>query len=464
MPSTAPVLAAGTASRARRPPRGGGGGHRWVALLFLAPAAVLLGAIVIYPTLGTVVRSFFDRGGSRFVGVDNYSTMFTNVRTLVAIRNNALWVIVFPFLVTFLGLVFAVLTERIRWGTAFKTILFMPMAISLFAAGVIWRLVYDANPHIGVLNAGIASVLDRVNPPGLYPEAKPISGVQTASGGGFVSKDTVAPGGTVLLGFTGIPPDLLPTDARHASPPQARGGAVSGVVWRDFLPGGGTAGVVDQGEFGLPAMKLSLLRSDGGVAAATSSQMDGSFAFSGVSGGPYRVRVDSSNFSGGFQGVDWLGAQSVAPTAAAAGETARAVLQIPLVVVMEIVVMLWMWSGFAMVVIGAGLAALDREVLEAARVDGASEWQTFRRVTFPLLMPVLIVVFVTMIINVLKIFDIVLAIAPGSSQEASNVIALEMWRTGFTAGDQGLASAVAVLLFLLVVPVMLLNVRRIRGR
>jgi alpha-glucoside transport system permease protein len=117
-----------------------------------------------------------------------------------------------------------------------------------------------------------------------------------------------------------------------------------------------------------------------------------------------------------------------------------------------------------MVVIAAGLAALDREVLEAARVDGASEWQTFRHVTLPLLMPVLIVVFVTMIINVLKIFDIVLAIAPGSSQEASNVIALEMWRTGFTANQQGLASAIAVLLFVLVIPVMLLNVRRIRGR
>src|SRR5258706_7241862 len=156
MPATAPVLAGAprTATAARRPP--GMGGRRWIAALFLAPAAVLLGAIVIYPTIGTVVRSLFDRSGNTFVGADNYRTMFTNVRTLVAIRNNALWVVVFPFLVTFLGLVFAVVTERIRWATAFKTILFMPMAISLFAAGVIWRLVYDANPHIGALNAGIA--------------------------------------------------------------------------------------------------------------------------------------------------------------------------------------------------------------------------------------------------------------------------------------------------------------------
>jgi len=82
-----------------------------------------------------------------------------------------------------------------------------------------------------------------------------------------------------------------------------------------------------------------------------------------------------------------------------------------------------------------------------------------------LLMPVLIVVFVTMIINVLKIFDIILSIAPDSSQADSNVLALEMWRTGFTGGlgQQGLASAVAVFLFLLVIPVMAINVRRIRG-
>jgi alpha-glucoside transport system permease protein len=239
---------------------------------------------------------------------------------------------------------------------------------------------------------------------------------------------------------------------------------VTGVVWRDFLPGGGTVGVVDQGEFGLPGMKLSLLSAGGGVAASTTSQADGSYAFTGVAPGPYHVRVDDANFRTGFAGVDWLGAQSVTPVPAGAGETARALLQIPMVVLMEIVVMLWVWSGFAMVVIGAGLAALDREVLEAARVDGATEWQTFRHVTFPLLMPVLIVVFITMIINVLKVFDIVVSIAPGSSQEASNVIALQMWRTGFTSFDQGLASAIAVFLFVLVVPVMLLNIRRIRGR
>jgi alpha-glucoside transport system permease protein len=86
----------------------------------------------------------------------------------------------------------------------------------------------------------------------------------------------------------------------------------------------------------------------------------------------------------------------------------------------------------------------------------------FRRVTVPLLAPVLSVVFITMIINVLKVFDIVLSVAPESSQGDANVIALAMWRYAFNTGDFGVGSAIAVFLFLLVIPVLLLNVRRFR--
>src|SRR5262249_58679046 len=88
------------------------------------------------------------------------------------------------------------------------------------------------------------------------------------------------------------------------------------------------------------------------------------------------------------------------------------------------------WAGFSMVVIAAGLSAIPRDVLEAARTDGAGEWHVFRRVTAPLLAPVLTVVFITMLINVLKVFDVVLAIAPASVQDDANVIALAMWRSG----------------------------------
>ena len=104
---------------------------------------------------------------------------------------------------------------------------------------------------------------------------------------------------------------------------------------------------------------------------------------------------------------------------------------------------------------------MPRDVLEAARTDGASEWQVFRRVTVPLLAPVLSVVFITMIINVLKVFDLVITLAPGSSQNAASVIALAMWRTSFGGiNDFGVGSAIAVFLFVLVVPVLLLNIRR----
>ena len=92
---------------------------------------------------------------------------------------------------------------------------------------------------------------------------------------------------------------------------------------------------------------------------------------------------------------------------------------------------------------------MPRDVLEAARTDGATEWQVFRRVTVPLLAPVLSVVFVTMIINVLKVFDLVISLAPESTQSNANVIALAMWRTAFGGverlrhrlGDRGASSS-----------------------
>jgi alpha-glucoside transport system permease protein len=128
-----------------------------------------------------------------------------------------------------------------------------------------------------------------------------------------------------------------------------------------------------------------------------------------------------------------------------------------------IIAYIWTAAGFSMVIIGAGLAAIPRDVLEAARTDGGSEWQVFRRVTVPLLAPVLSVVFITQVIGVLKVFDIVLAVAPGSTLNDATVIALEMWRKSFSGQNQfGVGAALAVFGFLLVIPVLLLNIRRFR--
>jgi alpha-glucoside transport system permease protein len=118
-----------------------------------------------------------------------------------------------------------------------------------------------------------------------------------------------------------------------------------------------------------------------------------------------------------------------------------------------------------MTFIAAGLAAIPRDALEAARVDGATEWQVFRRVTVPLLGPVLLVVLVTLIINVLKVFDLVFVIPPGSTQADANVLALQMWQVAFgsgSGGNLGQGSAIGVILFLVVMPAMLFNIRRFR--
>ena len=126
---------------------------RWrkhaLAAAFLAPAVFFLAIWIVYPTIFTIYRSFFDRAGDRFVGFDNYIEVFSRATLLTAIKNNAIWVGVVPALVTAIGLIFAVLTERVPWAVAFKTAVFMPMAISAFAAGITWRIVYIRTPSRG---------------------------------------------------------------------------------------------------------------------------------------------------------------------------------------------------------------------------------------------------------------------------------------------------------------------------
>ena len=144
-----------------------------IAVGFLAPAVVLLGVWIVYPAVYTVYRSLFDRNGTDFIWFDNYKTVFTDNGILTAIKNNAIWVGVVPALVTAIGLIFAVLTERIRWSVAFKTAVFMPMAISLFAAGVIWRVMDQKEPAHGAAQRAIGVVHDAFSPPGALSSALP---------------------------------------------------------------------------------------------------------------------------------------------------------------------------------------------------------------------------------------------------------------------------------------------------
>ncbi|CAL9530658.1 carbohydrate ABC transporter permease [Streptomyces althioticus] len=436
--------AAKTAPAAPRSRKSVTGTRRTVAALFLLPALVLLGALVVYPIGYSVIRSFYDQSGDSFAGFDNYQALFTDDGIRTALKNNIVWVVFAPTVATALGLVFAVLTERVRWGTAFKLVVFMPMAISMLAAGIIFRLVYDQDPDKGVANAVWVGVHDTFAQSSAFPKAHPgrESPLEPAGGGAFVTKGTVSAGDTVTLPLVGVAPDVMPDDAKPAAAPKPEDDRITGSTWQDFTRGKGvgTLNQVDSSELGYAGMRIEAVK-DGEVVETATAAADGTFSFSSKADGAH-LRLPASNFTEPYNGLDWLGPSLVTPAIIGS--------------------YIWMWAGFAMVLIAAGLAGMPRELLEAARVDGANEWQVFRRVTVPLLAPVLAVVTVTLMINVLKVFDLVFIIAPGSSQDDANVLALELYRKGFSEDQPGVASAIAVFLLLLVIPVMWFNVRRLR--
>jgi alpha-glucoside transport system permease protein len=279
--------------------------RRWAAglrpWLWLAPALTFLGVFLVYPTISTIIRSFQNRRGDAFVGLDNYQWFFSQSDTLIALRNNALWVVLLPLLVVGIGLLVAVLVDRVRYESSVKTVVFLPLAISFVAASVIWRFMYELDPNIGTLNA-----------------------VVTGLGGSPVAWLLVQP-------------------------------------WNNFF---------------------------------------------------------------------------------------------------LIIVGVWLLTGFAMVILSAGLKGISTELLEAARVDGANELQVFRRIVLPLLAPTIAVVATTIVIYALKTFDVVYTMTSGNFD--TNVIANVMYQQLFNNNQQGRAAAIAVILLLAIVPVMVINIRRFR--
>jgi len=283
----------------RRAPRRWAPGLRpW---LWLAPALTFLGVFLVYPTIATIIRSFQNRRGNDFVGLDNYAWFFSQNDTLIALRNNVLWVILLPLLVVGLGLLVAVLVDRVRYESTVKSIIFLPLAISFVAAAVIWRFMYELDPNIGTMNA-----------------------IVTAAGGDPVAWLIEQPWNNLFLILVGV----------------------------------------------------------------------------------------------------------------------------------------WLLTGFAMVILSAGLKGISAELLEAARVDGANELQVFRRIVLPLLAPTIAVVATTVIIYALKTFDVVYTMTNGNFD--TNVIANLMYQELFVGGQPGRSAAIAVILFLAIVPVMYVNIQRFR--
>ncbi len=410
---------------------------------FLGPALVILGALLVYPIIFTGVRSTFDITGNEFVGLSNYERIFSQPRTLIAVRNNLIWVIVVPAIITSLGLVFAVLSNRLSWRSAFRATIFLPLVVSGLAAGVTFRFLFAASPEVGTANAIVQNLVHIFQPPGDYPGARAsrAAPMEPTPDGGFVTTEPTSEGGTLFLGLVGVPAPTLPDEAVAAVAPAPTPGALQGLVWLDFSPGG-TVGEVDAAERGLPNVAVQLLRDDQPV-ARTVTDGSGRFDFEVEPGAEYHVQLAASAFRPAFPGLAWLG-----PT---------------FITISIMIAYIWMQTGFAVVIIGAGLSSLDAQLQEAARVDGATELQVFRHITVPSLIPIIMVVLVTTVINVLKIFDLVFIIAPESMQPYANVLALEMWRASFGgARDFGLGSALAMLLLVMIIPAMLFNIRNFR--
>ncbi|MFZ1384788.1 MAG: sugar ABC transporter permease, partial [Propionicimonas sp.] len=239
------------------------------------------------------------------VGLENYVRIFTDTLFLTVLRNTFFWVLIVPLGATVLGLIYAVLVDRTPFEKLAKTLIFLPMAISMVGASIIWKFMYEYKPE-GVNQIGLIN--------------------------------------QIVVMFGGEPQQFL------LAPPQ-------------------------------------------------------------------------NTF-------------------------------------MLIIVMIWIQAGFAMTVLSAAIKAIPDEIIEAAKVDGATGMRLFWWVTIPSVRPAIIVVLTTIAMGTLKAFDIVYTMTGG--QFDTSVIANEFYTQSFTQDQPNIGAALAVLLFIIVTPIIVYNVRQMR--
>ncbi len=274
--------------------------------VFIGPAMAILMWYLAFPTIRTFLISLQGPDSKKFVGLENYVSVFTERFMWESFRNNVLWIVFGASLCVILGLVIAVLADRSRFETLAKSLIFLPMAISFVGAGVIWNFIYEVkpagDPQIGLLNA-------------------------------------------IVTGLGGEPQ--------------------AWTAWTEIRP------------------------------------LNNLFL---------------------------------------------------------IVIVIWLQTGYAMVLFSAALKGIPSELLEAARVDGANEVQVFFRIMIPYIMGTIITVSTTVIIFTLKIFDVVLVMTGG--QYGTEVIATQFYRQYFSNRNFGLGSAIAIVLLVAVIPVMAYNLKQ----
>lgn len=270
-------------------------------LVFLMPAALLLTIGLVYPAIRTTLLAFTDKTGT-FNGLDNFVWMFTQPEALITLGNTVVWVILVPLLSTAIGLAYAVFIDKSRGERFYKMLVFMPMAISMVGASIIWNFMYQyrgaEQEQIGLINQ-------------------------------------------IIVWFGGAPQQILQNS---------------------------------------PWNTLAL-----------------------------------------------------------------------------IVVMIWIQTGFAMVVLSAAIKGVPTEQLEAAEIDGANPWQRFANVTVPGIRSSLVVVVTTISIATLKVFDIVRTMTAGNFN--TSVVANEMYTQAFRSGEPGRGAALALILFVMVMPIVIYNIR-----
>lgn len=283
-------------------------GDKWRARLqpfvFVGPAIAILVWYLALPTVRTFWVSLFDANNEVFVGLKNYLAVFTDRNMFTAFRNNLLWIVFGASLAVIFGLLIAVLADRSRFEKISKSLIFMPMAISMVGGAIIWKMIYNVDPNIGMFNA-------------------------------------------VFTRLTGQP----------------------AVAW---------------------------------TAAANIQPWNNLFL---------------------------------------------------------IFIMIWLQAGYAMTLFSAAIKGIPAELLEAARVDGATEVQVFFKIMIPYIMGTIITVSTTIVIFTLKIFDVVWVMT--GAQFSTQVIATQFYREFFTAQNSGYGSAIAIVLLIAVVPVMIYNLRQL---
>jgi len=275
-------------------------------IAFLAPAIGLLVLGLAYPSIRTLVAAFLSNNGSKFVGLDNFVWVFSPGAQggLIAVINTLVWLLIAPIVATAIGLAYAVFVDKSRGEKVLKVFIFMPVAISLVGASIIWKFfyAYQQGSQIGLLNQ-------------------------------------------IVVWFGGEP-------------------------------------------------------------------------------------------------VNWL--QSY-----------------PLNMLLLIVILIWSQAGFAMVLLSSAIKAIPTEQIEAAELDGTNAWQRFWNVTVPGIRPTIIVVWITISITALKVYDIIATTTAG--QNDTTVLGYAMVRQFALLPPQtGHSAALAVLIFLLVTPFIVYNARNLR--